>query len=384
MIDPKRLRGIVAAAAGVAVALAACSLLAHAAAGGRPAWLAGGDSTIEGGQDAIVGGRIAGVSAEQRHKGAKVEKLGVLLGASAIGTDVDPKLLAAEGGPGLPKRWLNLNANGANLDDLRDLSDLLLGSGLEPEVIVLGIHPGLLARSDKYLSDSTTFDFTGLKKEFAGRSVRGVQAEVESLASVPVNAAFPNRSRINYALRGVVSDLKRRGFASIGLGASALYAPDPDPWAVRELIPGQAEAQDVPAEGRNASVRDQATGPMFEGVFGAIRDKGWSDPGSYSVDGRNAKALIAMIRDARARGIEVKILILPERSDMRASVAPEATRCLRESLKIAFDGEPPPVIDLGDAMPDELFHDKLHLARQGQVETTRKLLAALRVRLPSR
>src|SRR5947209_3948483 len=153
MYDPARLKGVIVAAGVVALALAGFGALSIATAGGRPSWLSGGDSTIEGGQERVVGGRIAGVAARARSgQGEDLANLGVILGSSAVGMGLDPRSLEAEAGPKVPARWLSLYANGANLADLHDLAGLLFASDLRPRLLVLGIHPGLLARSDDYLS----------------------------------------------------------------------------------------------------------------------------------------------------------------------------------------------------------------------------------------
>ena len=380
MFDLARLRGLVAAAAAVLLAMGCCSLLARAAAGGRPAWLAGGDSTIEGGQDAVVGGRIAGVRQQQRRQPGSASDLGILLGSSAVGMDLDPKILDAEAGDGLPARWLSLYANGANLEDIRDLADLIFGSGLRPKLLVLGIHPGLLARSDDYLTDPTTLDLALLKGELAAGHLRMAKAELESLSAIPLNLAFPNRTRISHRLRGLVADAKRNLFAWGGMGVEALYRPDPDPWSVRLLVEDKQAEGDIDAEGRKATVRDMAEGPMREGLLGQVKDKGWSNPAAYPAGGANALAMIAAIREARARGIEVLVLLLPERSTLRATMPPESMDCVRDALRRGFGDAAPAVIDLREALPDAMFHDSLHVMNAGRKITSRKLVEALKAR----
>ena len=99
---------------------------------------------MEGGQEAIVGGRIAGVLAQTRSEPGRMPGLGVLLGASAVGMDIDPATLEAAQGPAIPARWLSLYANGANASDLRGLAELLFMSGPAIKLLVLGLHPSLL------------------------------------------------------------------------------------------------------------------------------------------------------------------------------------------------------------------------------------------------
>ena len=382
MFDPSRLKGVGVAVASVALALAGFSLLSRAAAGGRPSWLAGGDSTIEGGQDRIIGGRIKGAALQARRRSdADRDDLGVILGASAVGMGIDPTLLGGGADAKVPSRWLSLYANGANVEDLHDLAGLLFTSALRPGLLVLGLHPGLLARSDDYLSDRMTLDADGFRKELAAKHLIQAKEELESLTVVPVNVAFPNRTRISNRTRGLASLAKRRMFAALEMGVEALYPADKDPWAVRLLVEDSAEPErEADAEGRKATVRDQAEGPMREGLAGPVKDKGWLGPQNYPADGANARALVAIIREARGRGIEVVVLLLPESSSLRALIPPEAMGCLRGALEGGFGPAAPPVIDLRSSLADDQFHDSIHPRKSGREAATRRLMDALRAR----
>lgn len=382
MLDLARLRGVIVAVGAVALALGCLSAVSLATAGGRPAWLSGGDSTIEGGQDAIVGGRIAGVVRQARSGHApEIADLGVILGSSAVGMGIDPEIMEAEAGGRLPARWLSLYANGANLDDLAELAGMLFASGLQPKVLILGIHPVLLSRSDDYLSDRTHFDTGALKRELSGKHLLGAKSELMALSVVPIDMAFPNRTRISNRVRGLASAAKRRMFAALGMGADAMYAPPPDPWAVRLLIEDAADSPRMAdAEGRKATVRDRTDGPMREGLAGAVKDKGWSGPANYSTEGANARSLVAIVREARSRGIEAVILLLPEATSLRASVPPEAMQTLHGALARGFGAEAPTVIDLRASLLDSQLHDSLHPMKAGREIVTRRLIGALRAR----
>ena len=380
MYDLSRLRGVIVAASVVMLALAGFSALSIATAGGRPSWLARGDSTIEGGQERVVGGRIAGVSARAR-KGEDLTDLGVLLGSSAVGMGIDPKILEAEAGTDLPGHWLSLYANGANMADLRGLAELLFQSDLRPRLLVLGIHPGLLARSDDYLTDRLSFDTNSLRQELAAKHLIAAKEELEALSAVPLNWAFPNRTRISNLTRGLASSTKRQVFARFGMDATSLYPAEPDPWSVRLLVKDADEPKrEAAAEGRAATVRDQPEGPMREGLGGPVKDKGWANPDAYPVDGDNPEALIAVLREAHARHIEVVVLLLPESTRLRATSPPQAMITLRNALVRGFDPDLPRLIDLRAAIPDRDFHDSIHPARVGREATTRQLLEALRNR----
>jgi hypothetical protein len=383
MYDPARLKGVLVATSVVAMALLGFSALSIAMAGGRPSWLAKGDSTIEGGQEKLIGGRIAGVAVQARSRpGEDLADLGVIFGASAVGMGIDPRTLEREADSKIPAHWLSLYANGANVADLHDLSAMLFQGGIRPKLLVLGIHPGLLARSDDYLSDRTSIDFTSFRRELAAKHALMAKDELGALSVIPLNWAFPNRTRISNLVRGLASSAKRRMFASLKMGVEALYPADPNPWGVRLLVEDAEEpAREAAAEGRKATVRDQAEGPMREGLAGPVKDKGWNNADAYSLEGANALALVSIIREARAGGIEVAVLLLPEASNLRNSVPQEAMNSLRVALDRAFGAAAlPPVIDLRDALADSQFHDSIHPRKVGREITTRRLIDALRAR----
>jgi hypothetical protein len=382
MFDLSRFRGIAVALVAMGIALAGCSLIARAGFKERPFWLSEGDSTMEGGQDAVVGRRIAGVLAEQHRRGKSSSELdlGVALGASAVGMAIEPTLLESSGDPSIPRRWLSLYANGANLRDLSGLSRLLLDSGLRPRLLVLGIHPSLLARSDHYLSDDVTFNAAPVLAAFRERRLRDAKDEFMVYMGGFLNVAFPNRTRISHSSRVAVIKAKRQIFARLGLRADSLYAPDSDPWTVHLLMPDPDEKdQMLESKREHVSVREVDEGVLREGLRGQVKDKGWSNPANYRTEGLNARSLIAIIRKSREQGIQTVIVLLPEASLMRASVPPEAMECLMKVLDNAFGSASPSVINLREALSEHLFHDTIHPTREGRVITTRVLIEALRV-----
>ena len=158
-----------------------------------------GDSTMEGGQDSVVGKRLAGVVWEKRHKGVPSDlDMAVILGPSGVSKDFAPTLLEEAAGPQIPQRWLCLAGNGANTTDLRGLADLLTASRLHVKLLVLAIHPALLARSDDYLSDSTNFDTRAFFAEMEGGNFTTAKLELAAalagFSEPVVPRADPNRA----------------------------------------------------------------------------------------------------------------------------------------------------------------------------------------------
>jgi hypothetical protein len=124
--------------------------------------------------------------------------------------------------------------------------------------------------------------------------------------------------------------------------------------------------------------RELQEGPVRE--QGEIKDRGWFNAASYSVDSRNSQALAETIRDFRARGIEVCVLFIPEQGGLRRDTPAVAVECLNETLKRAYRANPPAIIDLRSAIDDANFKDGVHLKKEGRRQATQKLAEALRSR----
>jgi hypothetical protein len=376
-IEPSRFKGIATMLAVVTLCLVVFGLMAQGLAPALARAMADGDSTMEGGQEAIVGGRISGVLAEARRGMGNVSDLGVVLGPSAAGMDIDPRILEETGSPLVPNRWLNLYANGANATDLRGLADVLFQSRIRIDLVVLAIDPVILARSDAYLSDTTTADIRPFLRAYEAGHLTSARQELAALSLVPLHRMFPERIRIGHQSRVLVSWAKSRLFSAIGLGADSLYPPDLDPWSVRLLIGDEAAEGSAANANRRVTAREIREGPMRNGLFGDLKDKGWYDVSSYSSQGRAADDLIAIIRRARAHGAEVMIMLVPERSNLRPRIPPAALRCFHETLDRGFRADAPPILDLRDAIADDQFHDDLHLRQSGRRQATLKLVQAL-------
>ena len=116
---------------------------------------------------------------------------------------------------------------------------------------------------------------------------------------------------------------------------------------------------------------------LRRGLRGEVRDKGWYEGANYSTQGQNARALVDIVRQARGRGIEPVIVLLPESSPMRASIPVEAMGSLRAVLRGAFGLGSPAVVNLRDSIPDAQFHDNVHPRRAGRQAATRTLIEAI-------
>ena len=134
---------------------------------------------------------------------------------------------------------------------------------------------------------------------------------------------------------------------------------------------------DANTEGRKVGVRELHEGAVRDGLHGEINDRGWFDASSYSRDGASSQHLTSIIRLARGRQAEVVVILRPERSDLRSKIPGVAMEFITETLSREFGDDPPPLINLRDAAPDEDFHDTLHLKQSGRLMESRRLVEAL-------
>jgi hypothetical protein len=184
--------------------------------------------------------------------------------------------------------------------------------------------------------------------------------------------------RIGHHARVLSTRWKHRLFAGIGHGAEAIYYPDPDPWV--SVVPGEdAEQKQEKGNGDpEVKARELQEGPVRN--QGQVNDRGHFNPRSYSVSSTNPRELTEIIRNFRARRIEVWILFFPERDDLRRDTPSVAVDCLNETLASAYAPDPPSIIDLRAALDRASFRDSVHLNTNGRAQATRKLAEALRSR----
>jgi hypothetical protein len=359
--DPRRLRGPLVGLAALLVALAVGSLGLSPALRGRPRWVPEVDSSTDLEEYHRIGRRLSGLIRQGHARGGPAaERLGVMLGSSSLEWGIDPQALPAELG-GRPIRWFNIHSSGANGIDLRRMAGYMTRAGLRPEVAVLCLGPSFLARGNDPLDDPTP-EVEEIRSHIAGRHPMLLKEDFEDILLLPWNLAFPNRTRIGSWARDVIFDARIDLFASMGYGINALFAPESDPWSAP---PWWAQGDHVPPL-------------MIERQMKGMRRYGMFDPASYSADGLNSRALVALIRELREGGAEVIVAFFPEAEIRRRELPPEALASFDEALRRAFGTAAPPVLDMRGAMSEEYFFDTSHLNPGGRAAFTERLGRALR------
>ena len=85
---------------------------------------------------------------------------------------------------------------GSTIEDNIRMVGLALRSGLRPELVVLCLGPASLSARINILDDPVSPDLAALREHVAERHPMLAKEDIESFLLVPLNRAFPNRSRI--------------------------------------------------------------------------------------------------------------------------------------------------------------------------------------------
>jgi hypothetical protein len=311
------------------VALGLLDVALTATVGSASRWLPYGQNPTDNLVLQVTGGKISGIASHPDPPGiGSAVPLGVLLGQSTLGAGVNTRILEDE--DGLTMRWLKLDGWGGSVTKIPDISELLYLNSLRPNVVVIAINP--------YMLKGVDFE---LNNEIANSNSRNIIKKLIWTSK--------NNFVVTHLLRYGLHRLRVRVFRWFGLGTAVLFPPDPAPWAPP---PPQRWVPQTPAQ--------------LEVSLDAKRKLGWFDPVSYSATDTGCRCLAELVRQCRAHGAKVCIILVPERSALRKRTPPEAVRCFAELNRLYFPDQPVPIYDLRDRMPDRFFVDPHHLIPEGR------------------
>jgi hypothetical protein len=289
--------------------------------------------------------RIAAKIASVEAVGEDAENLAIVVGFSTAREGID----AARVGEGVDHRLrvLNLGSSGGSFRELNAYFDSLFGSRLRPRLLILAVHPAWLAgrvlQAPTVPSPQEVLNIASRTGFWSGESRNAAQTLITRWFW-PVE----NQGRFNTVLRSELLLLKIRLGQAFNLSAHELFKSSvEDPWKARILY-----------------TADRASHEFLARQMEHWEAFGWFDADRYSASGREAIELAALLRKARGASVQAVVVLMPERSDLRGRVPPDAARSLHQI--VAKTGGSVPVIDLREALPDEFFHDHAHPNKAGR------------------
>jgi hypothetical protein len=272
------------------------------------------------------------------------EYLCVLLGASNLRDDVDLQTLAAEAN--VSCRFLGLGLTGL-MGEVANHARALDESNLRPDLILLGFGP------------MTLID----RKPAANAMREGVLAylsrEQWRSAAGEVRKWFwfhDRRQDISITIEGALLDARAWMLRAC---RSKLVGGDAHRSSWRALI-----ASDWPEHLSEASLDEEF---RLYGNLGVYELK------TYKESTKSPTLLVEMIKQFRAKGADVVLILLPEHSRFRQAVPPEALDVLRAFLTQYLRGDVPSILNYRDAIPDEGLADLMHANAKGRELFSRRL-----------
>ncbi|MGH7192007.1 MAG: hypothetical protein ACREJM_00560, partial [Candidatus Saccharimonadales bacterium] len=285
-------------------------------------------------------------------------RLGVCLGVSTNATGVERRFLDARAT--VADRWIVLSGAGLSFENLEGIMLPLFFCSQKPSAVVLSVHPQMLV-GERFMSDAPTLGDLPV----VGRRRRALKSWFTSIAplrGLPKHWIVKNHAIVGHFLNTQFYAWRLGVFYLAGVSAEGFCQPtsepwDDDPWWLWNMND---------AERRFAN--EQIAFWRKQGHFKAA---------NYDSDGDQARSFVRMIRAYRELGAKVYVLVMPLRSTLRKLVPRNAKPFLYEVLNREFPDAPPKVIDLEDAMPDELFTDEAHLSITGAERLSRILAKRL-------
>ena len=282
-------------------------------------------------------------------------KLGVYIGVSTTATGIQRKFLDSDAT--IADRWIVLTGAGLSFENLESVMQPIVFCSLKPAVVVMGSHPQMLV-GERYLGDEPTF----VPQAVVGRRFRALKSRyliMHTLIGFSSHWGVFHRVIMGHFLRSHIFEARLWLFNKVGMTAEKMFPPSPEPW------------DDDPLWLWNLDDR--------ENEFAHLQLDFWSKRGhynaeNYDAEGKGAQALVRMLRRFREMGSKVYIIIMPMRSYIRSHVPPNAKGVLIDVIKNAFPGDPPPIYDMEDTMPDRYFTDEAHLSKAGSTRLS-KLVA---------
>lgn len=343
IVDFRRYRGLIAVGIPMALVMFAINLLLLIATGASPEWLVPAQTPLSWRDKENAESLVKGlVQATHSSRGDDVPFL-LYIGMSTAREGIETKRLAAPDAYG--NRVAGLCGSGGSMDLLRSLADPLIRNDVHPRLTLICIHPAWLVGLTSAAPPATLSPVEPILK----RDLHELGRRLSWLAWL-----YKNRTSINHAIRTLLFRTR------LTLG---IVPVNRDPWEAPKRL-------DYPEHAPPEFLRVQRD--SFHGY-------GWFDTRSYAIHQQSqAAALIDLIVELHKLGSDVVIVLMPEQFKFRNEIPTVARRFLEQKLDVDLDSSAPPIWNLSDAIPDEMFSDYCHLNDAGRSHLSALLAERLR------
>lgn len=295
-----------------------------------------------------IAARVASVERQWKDAGPTHPRLAVVLGLSTAREGIDPIQIhqATQGGLHL----LNVAASGGSFREMRTYSEALLSSGLQPDSVIMAVHPCWLAGRQLRPSPVSP-PFLRDDGEDASTQTRFQQLKRWAAQQVWV---LDNRPAIHSELRQFMLGWRARLHHWMGISLSEQVPGGDDPWSVRIAY----QDQQAPPEFLQAQLREWASA-------------GWFDPERFGVQTAEAQVLRSLVGDMRGKTRNLVVVLMPESEAFRSRVPSRAAESLIDIVQ-AVDKNIA-VLDLRASLSAAMFRDQAHLNAQGRRALTQEI-----------
>jgi hypothetical protein len=194
--DLRRTRGIIAVMLTTVVFMAIYSLILHTTLRSIDSWLHEQGQAATRIEFRLKGGigRILGlVRASQARPPEQGQRLGLLVGSSALYQGIDPYQLGALLGG--PFRWANIPCS-HQADENLLMAQLVYSRGLRPDVLILFNNPGIMVADIDAGEERGWNDPSILCRHLAHRQFGEARDDLLQISYAPFRIAFPYRAQI--------------------------------------------------------------------------------------------------------------------------------------------------------------------------------------------
>ena len=286
--------------------------------------------------------RVATVEQQWKGAGSTQAKLAVVTGLSTAREGIDPVRVykATKGGV----RLLNISSSGGSFSEMRTYTEPLLKSRLQPDLVILAVHPCWLAGRQLRTPPQSLPIFRGSEGEVSTETVFQ-QLRVWVVQQFWV---MKNRRAIHSELRQLMLGWRARLHYWANISPTESLLESDYPWSVRIAY----QDNRAPPEFLQNQLREWASA-------------GWFDPDRFGVQTAEAQSLRFFVNAIRGKTPNLIVVLMPESEEFRNRVPLRATETLIDIVQ-AVDRDIS-VVDLRASLPDAMFRDHAHLNAQGRL-----------------